>query len=167
MNGLLSNMYIAASVLTLVGCVTSGQLREDRLEMGEQCIADGYVKKTISYAKCLNRKIEKRFIEINYPYFDLADLAAVYRVYLAEKYESGELSETEVELSWAVFKTQYAAEEQKRTIDAAYARAAVARGNAALLQSWGIMLDVTQQPPTSPKRVTCNQQGPFTNCDYH
>jgi len=159
-------LTITLTVLNLAACVTPGQLRKDRLAMAEECVAQGHKKRTVAYAKCLNKKIEKKLIEINYPYFDLADLSAAYRVYLAEKYETGELSEAEAELAWADFKTKLAAEEQKRARDAAYARAAAARGNAALLQSWGIMLDAMQPKQVTPSGVTCVQQGSFTNCNY-
>lgn len=159
-------VFLLCTLFLLSACVTQGSLRKDRIDMTTQCIEEGFKKGTVLHAKCINNKIEQRMIEINYAYFDLFDLSAAYRVYLAEKIENQEISESEAELLWASFKVKYSTEEQKRSIDTTYARAAAAKGNAALMQSWGIMLESLQPKQPSFNTSTCIQQGVFTNCTY-
>ena len=153
----------------VTGCAAnSGEHRAISNEISRQCIEAGNTERTVSFAKCKNKKLEAEFIKINYPYWDLVDLAAAYRVYLTEQFQNGQVTEAESDLLWADFKTKFAAEEQNRATNAAYARAASAQGTAALIQSWGIMQQAMQPPQPvqpNPSSVTCRQRGAYTDCN--
>lgn len=122
----------------------------------------GVYKNFYERTKCFNDGLTNIYIDNNYPYMDLVFLANAYRLAVAERYDKKEITMTEAEVTMAELGQRIAAEEQKRTTNATYARAAAAQGTGALLQGLGALNQSTQPLPRQP--ITCTRTGNVVNC---
>jgi len=85
-----------------------------KLKKCDQEKLSGYIETNMQYAECQNRIIYDRYMEIEYPYMDLVDLANTYRLYLAEQLDAGLISVVESQLLMKEYVQKIGAEEVSR-----------------------------------------------------
>lgn len=140
---------LLVSSMFLCGCgITAKQMKEKLDANWAACDKDlelGIYETFYEYTECGNKGIEDFYTESNYPYMDLINLFTAYRLVIAERYDNGEITESEVRVLFAEIDSRVMAEAERRNNNAAYAAAASAQGAAAIFQGIGI-LNQSMQP---------------------
>lgn len=122
-------------------------------------------------AQCVNEAVQRVMITVNYPYMDLLQLVASYRIACAQKMDSGELTEADCNKRMMELRTRVTAEENRRNAAAAKAKGAVRPAGGPPATDFGSLLKGLAEwskasEPTSakPAQIVCFQGGPTVSC---
>lgn len=151
---------ISVLVVLASGCATSptaATIQDEVAKVLEDCrekwAAGQYNGLYESADKCVNPRLNALFRKHRYPYSDLVDLSAAYRLKVSRAIDSNELSYEDGKLLMAQLGVAMAHEEQERASMSAQERASAADDNAHILH--GMARYQTVVAPKAPPLVNC------------
>jgi len=151
---------IGVLVVLASGCATSptpATVQEDVAKVLEDCRekwrAGQYTGLYESTDECVNPRLNALFRKYRYPYPDLVDLCAAYRLKVSRAIDDNELSYEDGKLLMVQFGVALAQEEQARASMSAPERATAAEDNAHILH--GMARYQTVVAPKARPLVNC------------
>lgn len=136
-------MALLVSSMSLCGCgMTAKQMKEKLDANWAACDKDselGIYETFYEYIECGNKGITDFYAESDYPYMDLINLYTAHRLAIAERYDKGEITESEVRVLFAEIDSRIMAEAERRNNNAAQAAAASAQRMGIMLQGIGAL----------------------------
>ena len=122
-------------------------------------------------AQCVNEAVQRVLITVNYPYMDLLQLVAGYRIACAQKMDSGELTEADCTKRMGDLRARVTAEESRRYSLAAKTKPGMrpasgppATDFTAMLKGIAEWSRGDERPAAKPAQIVCFQGGPMISC---
>jgi hypothetical protein len=174
MRTIMTHTLAGILILAVAGCAASALQRQHEawqqalqiiLECREKRLA-GELSSHLASSQCSNSRARQVIAASGYPHMDLVDLFLAYRTALAQRVDTGLLSEAEANLQYAELRTRIVSEEQRRNIAAQQAYSQQLQNYNALLQGLAAWHQATQPPPIPQLSgpVTCSRFGNTITC---
>jgi hypothetical protein len=163
---LLKGLYMSLQALEVAGCASVALQRQQEawqqasyiIHACESRRKAGQLSSYVASMQCSNDRAHQVIQESGYPYMDLVNLLAAFRLAVGRRIDEGTLAEDDAQVQWAELTSRVAAEEQHRNAkrQQAYNQ---------WLMSYGMLLQGLETwnqswtPPVCTGPITCSQAG--------